>query len=301
MYITLQRKVKVACMISAFSNTEGGQIVFGISDDGKSVRLKDFPFNIKEDEIRDLLEPEVSFEIIRFNYLNHQLAYLNISKNSNVIKCKDTIYRFGNDMELIQVELKKIFISYCHKDKTVVDIVESKLKEKADNRIEVSRDIHKLKFKDSLDEYMQSIKEHDFVVSIISDAYLKSDACMYEISELMRDRNYNTKLLFVILSENDIAYYSEHTDVKSIKADVYSVNRFDYIKYWENKKEEVNEKIASIKNTALLPELANEAKRIEIISLNIGEFISKLKDGLGKSLHEMIKSEFEDFRAIILS
>ena len=56
-------------MISAFSNTEGGQIVFGISDDGKSVRLKDFPFNIKEDEIRDLLEPEVSFEIIRFNYL----------------------------------------------------------------------------------------------------------------------------------------------------------------------------------------------------------------------------------------
>ena len=293
--------IQIASMISAFSNTEGGQIVFGINDDGKRIRVKDFPFSIKEDEISDLLEPEVSFEIKRFNYMNHELAYLNINKSSEIIKCNDIFYAFNKNMGLIQVELKKIFISYCHKDKSVVDIIESILKETTDNRIEVSRDIYRLKYKDSLDEYMQSIKEHDFVVSIVSDAYIKSDACMYEISELMRDRNYYAKLLFVILSESDATFYSEHTDVKNIKADVYSANRFDYIKYWENKKNEIDEKIAIIKNTALLPELANEAKRIEIISLNIGEFISKLKDGLGKSLQEMIDSEFEEFRAIILS
>lgn len=293
--------VQIAAMISAFSNTEGGQIVFGISDDGKRIKVKEFPFSINKDEISSLLEPKVSFEIKRFGYMNHQLAYININKNSNIIKCNDIIYAFNNSMEIIQVKLKKIFISYCHKDKSIVDIVESTLKNTTNNRIEISRDIYRLKYKDSLDAYMQSIKEHDFVVTIISDAYLKSDACMYEISELMRDSNYYSKLLFVILSEEDATFYSEHTDVKNIKADVYSANRFDYIKYWEIKKNEIDAKIANINNTALLPELVNEAKRIEIISLNIGEFISKLKDGLGESLQAMIESEFEEFRTIILS
>ncbi|CAH1208561.1 hypothetical protein PAECIP111892_03134 [Paenibacillus auburnensis] len=34
---------------------------------------------------------------------------------------------------------------------------------------------------------MNSIDEHDFVVMIISDSYLKSRACMYEVLETMKN------------------------------------------------------------------------------------------------------------------
>lgn len=54
---------------------------------------------------------------------------------------------------------------------------------------------------------MQTIKEQDYVLSLISDAYLKSKNCMYEICELMRDRNYMDRLLFIVLSDDDINKY----------------------------------------------------------------------------------------------
>lgn len=148
---------------------------------------------------------------------------------------------------------KKVFLSYCPIDTCIVDIVEEKINEKLKDRIEISRDIRKIKYKESLDEYMQSIKEHDFVISVIRDGYLRSTACIYEVTELKRDRSYYDKLLFTIMSDDDIKFYDKK-DIK-IKADIYSNNRFNYIKYWENEKREIDSKVVEFENPALTLEL----------------------------------------------
>jgi hypothetical protein len=288
--------------ISAFSNSEGGMMVFGVADDSKKLTIKNFPFNIKEDYIRNLLDKHVKFEYIRFDYMGHNLAYINIEKNENVVKFNNVEYIFNNKMEVKKMVSKKVFLSYSHKDTCIADIIENKIKEVTKNKIEISRDTQKLKYKDSLDEYMQSIREHDFVIAIVSDTYLRSTPCMYEVTELMRDRDYYNKLLFIIISEQDIMFYvNEDVEIKDIKADIYSSNRFDYINYWEYEKIEIDRRISEIKNTALMLELTKEAKKLEIISLHVGEFISKLNDGLGVSFQDMISSNFKEFISTILN
>lgn len=287
--------------ISAFSNSNGGLIVFGVADDGKNLTIKNFPFSIKECDIRNLLDKHVKFEYRKFDYIGRHLAYIWVEKNDNVVKCNNVAYLFDNKMEVEKMLKKKVFLSYCHKDKNIADIIENSIMEIAKNKIEISRDIRKLKYKDSLDEYMQSIKRHDFVISIVSDGYLRSTPCMYEITELMRDREYYDKLLFVIISEYDIKYYDKKSiEIKDINADIYSSKRFDYIKYWEDEKIKIDKKVAEINNPALMLELTEESKKLEIISLHIGEFISKLKDGLGVSFQDMRLSDFNEFISIIL-
>lgn len=136
----------------------------------------------------------------------------------------------------------------------------------------ISRDVNKLKFKDSLDEYMQTIKDHDYVISIVSDGYLRSLNCMYEVSELMRDSKYYDKLLFVIMSDKDIKYYDDKETV--VKADIYSINRFDYVSFWEDEKREMDIKVAKIRNPALMLELTEESRKREFITLHVGAFMT---------------------------
>ena len=54
---------------------------------------------------------------------------------------------------------------------------------------------------------MQSIGKHDYVIMLISDSYLKSSNCMYEVMEVMRDRQYKDRILFILLRDEDKKYY----------------------------------------------------------------------------------------------
>lgn len=97
----------------------------------------------------------------------------------------------------------------------------------------VNRDIRGLKFKDSIKSFMDSIGRHDFVISIISDNYLKSVNCMYEISEVMRLREYKEKMLLVILRDSDIELLPIRSDVPAhFAANIYSMDeQINYIYY----------------------------------------------------------------------
>ena len=52
--------------VSAFANYEGGEIVFGINDQGKIVLLQDLETNALtiEHKINDTIEPQVDFQLV---------------------------------------------------------------------------------------------------------------------------------------------------------------------------------------------------------------------------------------------
>ena len=155
-------------------------------------------------------------------------------------------------------------------------------------------------YKSDIDKFMQTVSEHDFMISIISDSYLKSRGCMYEVSELMRNRLYWEKFLFITLSSDDISYYPAGIDSLSVKADVYSTNRFNYIKYWQTEKEKINKLNSEIAELAHKQGIVEEAKQINTISMNIAELIETLKNSLGKDLNEMLDNDFSEILSLIL-
>jgi hypothetical protein len=294
----IESNEKISQYISAFSNSDGGLIVLGVKDDGKKLTIKNFPFIIDENSIRGFLDKYVEFEVAKIEYSGKLLTYIKVNKSNIDVKCNNIAYVFNRRMEVEQLLEKKVFLSYCHKDSCIADLVENKIMEIVKSRIEISRDTRKLNYKDSLESYMQTIKDHDYVISIVSDGYLKSIPCMYEVTELMRDREYYKKLLFIILSEEDIQFY-DNKETK-IKADIYSSNRFDYTTHWENEKIKIDAKVAGLKNPALMLELTEESKQLEFISLNVGPFIAKLKDGLGKPFQKMLSSDFNEIISTII-
>nr|WP_308626281.1 TIR domain-containing protein [uncultured Eisenbergiella sp.] len=288
-------------LISALSNCSGGLIVFGVQDDGKKLRVKGYKFNVDIDSVKAKLSNNVNLTFLDLPHETVTLKCINVEKCENVVVFSDTPYRLDHNRNVAELHIKKVFLSYSHNDACIADLVDEKLNFFGKGRLAITRDKRTLEYKSDIDKFMQTVSTHDYMVSIISDSYLKSRGCMYEVSELMRNRAFNDKLLTIILSESDESFYPEDKKPEQIKADVYSLNRFEYIKYWEAEKEKVNKLNSEISDLALKQGLVDEIKQINVISMNVAELIEIFKKSLGKDFTEINQNAFSDLLMLILS
>lgn len=152
-----------------------------------------------------------------------------------------------------------IFLSYCWNDSSEADRIYDYFKK--NQNIELHRDKIDIKKWGSIKEYMQSISNMDYTILLISDSYLKSANCMYEVLEVMRDKNYRDKIFPAVI-------YSGIYD---------PIIRIDYVKYWEDEFIKLKEKLdgLSVQNLGRLPE---DLKRRQDISSNIAEFLDVVSD-----------------------
>src|SRR5690606_6615390 len=133
------------------------------------------------------------------------------------------------------------------------------------------------KYKESFSEFMQSIGNHDFVISIVSDQYLKSRNCMYEVVETMRDRNFIDRLFHIVISKDDVLYYED--PIRSqIAADIYTIGgQTGYLKYWKSVEDELRQLISELGDPLLTSNHAEELKIITKIILEIQDFLRILR------------------------
>jgi len=89
-----------------------------------------------------------------------------------------------------------VFISYCSKNSLVADKMESFLLQK---NVQVHRDISYLSFNSDVKDFMKRIREADYALTIVSDEYLKSENCMYEVHELYKESDVEKKILPVVV------------------------------------------------------------------------------------------------------
>jgi len=288
-------------LISALSNCSGGIIVFGVQDDGKKLRVKGYQFNVDIDSIKVKLSDNVNLSCLDLPHETATLKCINVKKCEDVVMYSDAPYTLDSNRNVTELFIKKVFLSYSHNDTCIADLVDERLNYFGKGRLAITRDKRTLEYKSDIDKFMQTVSTHDYMVAIISDSYLKSRGCMYEVSELMRDRTFNNKLLAIILSKSDESYYPEDNKPEKIKADVYSLYRFEYIKYWEAEKEKVNKLNAEIRDLALKQGLVDEIKQINVISMNVAELIEIFKKSLGKDFTEINQNAFSDLLSILLS
>ena len=100
-----------------------------------------------------------------------------------------------------------------------------------------------------------------YTILLISDSYLKSANCMYEVLEVMRDRNYRDKIFPAVI---DSGIYSP-------------VTRAKYVKYWQDEFKELEGTLKEI-NVQNLGKLNEDLKRRQDISSNIAEFLDVVSD-----------------------
>jgi tetratricopeptide (TPR) repeat protein len=149
--------------------------------------------------------------------------------------------------------------------------------------VNVKRDKREVGYKMNLKEYMQSIRNCDYSFILISEEYLKSPACMYEVCEIMKERDFIDKVLPLILPNAKI--YKAETQV-------------EYIEYWKERVEELKSKIQSIGITQAIP-ITQKLKEYENIYANIGEFLYALAERNVPSFDNLESDGFQQIKDYI--
>lgn len=203
------------------------------------------------------------------------------------IDCEDTTSHIEN-------AVVTIFLSYCQKDTDVANCLEENLKEHIQEKAKISRDIRDVEYHESFKDFMQSIERHDYVITLISDNYLKSRNCMYEMLEVVKDSHFSEKLVFIVLGNEDIKYYKNISD-KNIGTDVYSASgQAKYSKYRSLVDKNLDKEIEEIGNPIYSIAQIKEKRIVQKILLDLLEFLEFIRDNKGITLTEHLERNCAD-------
>ena len=292
--------LSIAKQIAALANESGGSLILGIKDDGSDLHLKGYTFDApKVAELRKLMGGFNKFEIFPRIKDQKKLFIIEVEKEINGVQVKNEYPVFINERsnKTKNIQPTTIFISYNHKVFKLADFVEEHIKNKFGFKAVINRDT-RLEYKDDIEEYMKTIKQNDIVISLISDDYLKSEACMYEVTELMRDEKYIERLIFIIFNDEDRELFSNDLEIKT--ANVYGKSRYDYVTYWVDQKREYFELLKTlIDSLTSTADINATIKRIGRISDEVGSFVDNLNRLKGQNFTTMQNNNFEEISNLI--
>lgn len=175
----------------------------------------------------------------------------------------------------------KLFISYSWNDISVVNAIENDLKSLIS--IDIKRDTRDIKYRDSIKRYMKQIRTTDFVLLVISDSFIKSPNCMFEILELIKDEDFKQKMIPIIVDESKIF---------SIRG------RIEYVKFWQNQSTDIKEKASEL-DVLNLGDIPKELKVINQITSTIGEFLSTISDLKIISVEDLVSTNYQSVMEVL--
>jgi len=191
---------------------------------------------------------------------------------------ENSVHNNKNYSEEVKNMKIKIFLSYSHNNIIIADKVDKFFHSK---NILLTRDVRDAFPYSSIKKFMDTIRDHDYVIILISDAYLKSVNCMYEVIQFIKEKNYiNRTFPLIIDNKAQIFDRSKHSE---------------YIRYWQEKYVEFEAKIKAIQTIGTVT-LYKELDKIEKIQSNIGDFLDKTTDLNCVTLEKL---ENTDYKAII--
>ena len=198
----------------------------------------------------------------------------------------------ANDEQTQDMPIENIFLSYCQKDSDIANYLEEKLQPLIEGKATISRDIRDVEYHESFKRFMNSIEKHDYVITLISDRYLKSRNCMYEMLEVVKDSNFSKRLIFIVISEKDRSLYKSEQELP-IEARVYTASgQAEYSKYWNSEKHKLEKEIEEIGNPVYAISQIKEMKILEKILLDLSDFLEFIRDNKGLSISEHTEENY---------
>ena len=167
--------------------------------------------------------------------------------------------RTANEISPNEIEKPTVFISYNRNDFDYANMLESGIQDIA----EVHRDTKDIQSWGSITDFMNTIGIRDFAVLVISDEYLKSHYCLYEVVQLMKQSVWEDKSMYVIMDSAKGIYKTQ--------------TRIEYSNHWAQATNDLEKRIAQLPPAASSP-YVDELKMYNFILLSIGDFMAKVSD-----------------------
>jgi len=155
----------------------------------------------------------------------------------------------------------EIFISYAWggESEKIVNELDAAFQQK---NITIVRDKRDLGFKGMITDFMQQIGTGKAVILVISDKYLKSPYCMYELLEIYRNLKFQERIFPIVMEDAQI---------------FEPLKRLQYLKHWKDKKQELDDAIRDF-GTDAITVIGDDYKTYSKIFNNFGEVSNILKD-----------------------
>lgn len=170
----------------------------------------------------------------------------------------------------------KIFISYswAKNSKYIADQIYDDFSIiPLNSKIELIKDDKVLNYKFSIEDFMENIRKADYAILLIGEMYLKSLNCMKEVLHLRKDTNQKKKILPILIGDANI---------------FDAIGRLEFVKYWTQKKDELNHKIKGLNPTTCISTI-EEIKVIEEIESSMDSFLKEIS-----SIHVSTFQELKD-------
>jgi len=155
-----------------------------------------------------------------------------------------------------------VFISYAWggEREEVVGQIDEALQKRG---ITIIRDKRDLGYKGSIRAFMERIGQGNCVILVISDKYLRSANCMFELVEIAENRQFADRIYPVVLPD----------------ARIYDpVERLDYVAHWDHEKAKLNEKMRSLPDQSNLQGIREDLDNYDRFRDEISRLTSTLKD-----------------------
>jgi hypothetical protein len=128
-------------------------------------------------------------------------------------------------------------------------------------------------------DFMKTVKNHRYVVLVISDSYLRSENCMIEARELINEGKYDSKGILVIVS-----------DPKNIFEEI---DGGGYVNYWESKKETSEDELRNC-GSAMLSIIADKIQCYGDIINILPKFLRFIKNKKCMLFDELKKTDYRE-------
>jgi len=156
----------------------------------------------------------------------------------------------------------EVFVSYAWnaESSAIVDRLQGAL---GQHGIQLRRDREEVRYKDSIRDFMRRIGQGKAVVVVISEKYLQSENCMFEMVEVAKAQGLRERIFPIVLAD----------------AGIYkATGRIRYVRYWEKQIQELDEALKTVRGDNLV-KLQED--------LNVYAEIRRLFDDIAGTLRDM--------------
>jgi len=154
-----------------------------------------------------------------------------------------------------------VFISYAWggESEATVNQIDTALQERG---LKIIRDKRDLGYKGSINSFMERIGQGNCIIVVISDKYLRSPNCMFELVEIAEGKQFHERVFPIVLSD----------------ANIYDpVRRLEYVKHWETKLAELDKAMKEV-GQANLQGIREDIDQYSRIRDKVSGLTSILKD-----------------------
>lgn len=155
----------------------------------------------------------------------------------------------------------EVFVSYAWggESEKIVNELQASLQHRG---VTIILDKTNLDFTGLITDFMKKIGTGKAVVVIISDKYLKSPYCMFELMEIYRNHDFLERIFPIVME--DAAIFDAEGKAK-------------YFKHWKTKKAELEAIIQEL-GFAAITMIGDDYKNYDKIVHRLGEVVNELKD-----------------------